>query len=381
MNIYLSIVAYITLIFGLWLVICTSLNAIRFHIINSKGKKHKLSQSPLVSIIIPARNEEKNLPTLLESMITQEYRNIEILVADDRSTDRTWDIIQEYEKKDSRVKGYKTVEKKYSKHGKMNAMLNIIPHAKGKYLLCTDADTIHGSQSVINALKVMESQNLDIFSGFPAEYSSSYMARTITASMVFSNVCIPHFIFNTLHLSSFAIGIGQFIMMKKTSYDECGGYEKLNGEICDDLGIIKLFLKNKKKYAFTTLSRDVSCRMYETGPEAFNGIERSLAGVFPPSFWLFIALIIVVAILITVSYAPLWTPLYLLYGRYDLLFAAISGWLMINISWFSAGKALKFRTSTSLSGVLSITLICAMYLHSVYTRMRGKKFIWKGDEV
>ncbi len=381
MNIYLSIVAYITLIFGLWLVICTSLNAIRFHMINSKGKKHKLSQSPLVSIIIPARNEEKNLPTLLESMITQEYRNIEILVADDRSTDRTWEIIEEYEKKDSRVKGWKTVEKKYSKHGKMNAMLNIIPHAKGKYLLCTDADTIHGSGSVLNALKVMESQNLDIFSGFPAEYSSSYMARTITASMVFSNVCIPHFIFNTLHLSSFAIGIGQFIMMKKTSYDECGGYEKLNGEICDDLGIIKLFLKNRKKYAFTTLSKDVSCRMYETGREAFNGIERSLAGVFPPSFWLFTALIIVVAILITVSYSPLWTPLFLLYGRYDLMIAALSGWLMINISWFSAGKALKFRTSTSLSGVLSITLICAMYLHSVYTRLRGKKFIWKGDEV
>ncbi len=381
MNIYLSIVAYITLIFGLWLVICTSLNAIRFHMINSKGKKHKLSQSPLVSIIIPARNEEKNLPTLLESMITQEYRNIEILVADDRSTDRTWEIIEEYEKKDSRVKGWKTVEKKYSKHGKMNAMLNIIPHAKGKYLLCTDADTIHGSGSVLNALKVMESQNLDIFSGFPAEYSSSYMARTITASMVFSNVCIPHFIFNTLHLSSFAIGIGQFIMMKKTSYDECGGYEKLNGEICDDLGIIKLFLKNRKKYAFTTLSKDVSCRMYETGREAFNGIERSLAGVFPPSFWLFTALIIVVAILITVSYSPLWTPLFLLYGRYELMIAALSGWLMINISWFSAGKALKFRTSTSLSGVLSITLICAMYLHSVYTRLRGKKFIWKGDEV
>lgn len=360
MNIYLSIVAYLTLIFGLWLLICTSLNAIRFHTINSRGKKHILKDNPLVSIIIPARDEEKNLPTLLESMIHQEYRNIEILVADDRSSDRTWDIIQEYEKKDSRVKGYKTVEKKYSKHGKMNAMLNIIPNAKGKYLLCTDADTNHGKKSVLNALKIMESQNLDIFSGFPAEYSSSYAARTITASMVFSNVCIPHFIFNTLHLSSFAIGIGQFIMMKKSSYDECGGYSKLDGEICDDLGIIKLFLKKRKKYAFTTLSNDVSCRMYETGKEAFRGIERSLAGVFPPSLWLFLLLLVVVAILITVSYAPLWTPLFLAFSRLDLLCVALIGWTAINISWFSAGKALKFRSSTSLSGVLSITFILSL---------------------
>lgn len=372
---------YMSAVFGGWLLLCSALNRIRFHRINRRAEKYKLEHNPLVSVIIPARNEERNLGVLLQSMLDQEYRNIEILVIDDRSTDRTWEIIEEFEKKDPRVRGYKTGEKRYMTHGKMNALLNLIPHAKGEYLLCTDADTTHRSKSVLTALKIMEADNLDILSGFPAEYSKSYFARTITASMVFSNVCIPHFIFNALKVSSFAIGIGQFIMMKKSSYDEVGGYEAVGDQICDDIGIIKAFLKKKKKYEFTTLSENVCCRMYDTGGEAFRGIERSLAGVFEPTIWMFSLLILAVIFLSLVSFAPLLTPLYIIWGEYGMLLVTLLGWLATNISWYFACRRLKFRISTSLSGSLSITLICVMYLHCVYTRLRGKKFIWKGEAV
>lgn len=372
---------YMSAVFGGWLMLCTALNAIRFYRINRRAAKYNLKHNPLVSVIIPARNEERNLGVLLQSMLDQEYRNIEILVIDDRSTDRTWEIIEEFEKKDPRVRGYKTGEKRLMTHGKMNALLNLIPHAKGEYLLCTDADTTHRSKSVLNALRIMEADNLDILSGFPAEYSKSYFARTITASMVFSNVCIPHFIFNALKVSSFAIGIGQFIMMRKNSYDEVGGYEAVGDQICDDIGIIKAFLKKKKKYEFTTLSDNVCCRMYDTGGEAFRGIERSLAGVFEPTLWMFSLLILAVIFLSLVSFAPLLTPLYIIWGEYTLLYITLTGWLVTNISWFFACRRLRFRISTSLSGSLSITLICVMYLHCVYTRLRGKKFIWKGEAV
>ncbi len=381
MIIYLHIAAALSLSFGLWLIVCTSLNALNFHRINRRGEKFQLQDYPLVSVIIPARNEENNLPSLLESMIHQSYDNIEILVLDDRSTDKTWEIIEEYALLDKRIKAYKTKEKKYSSHGKINAMLTLIEKAKGKYLLCTDADTIHKEESILNALKIMESQNLDILSGFPRELSSSYFARTIIASMIFSNVCIPHFLFNTLNVSTFAIGIGQFIMMKRSSNDEVGGYEGIKDEICDDISIIKEFMKKKKKYGFTTLSDHVSCRMYSTQKEAFSGIERSLSGVFPPNRLLVLVLLIAVVFLLTVSYSPLLSPLFLIYRRVDLLYLTLLGWSLFIFSWFYAAKTLKFKTSTCLSGVLSITFICAMYLHSIYIRIKGRKFEWKGDLV
>ncbi len=381
MKIFLTVIMCMTAVFGAWLFLCSALNAVRFLKINRRAEKYRLKRNPLVSVIIPARNEESNLGALLQSMLDQEYRNIEILVIDDRSTDRTWEIIEEFQKKDNRVRGYKTGEKKLASHGKMNALLNLIPQAKGEYLLCTDADTTHRSKSVLNALKIMEGDGLDILSGFPAEYSKSYFARTITASMVFSNVCIPHFIFNALKVSSFAIGIGQFIMMRKDSYDEVGGYAVLGDQICDDLGIIKAFLKKKKKYEFTVLSDHVCCRMYDTGAEAFRGIERSLAGVFRPTVGMFAILILAVIFLSLVSFAPVLTPLYILLGEYTMLWITLGGWLLTNISWFFACRRLKFRVSTSLSGSFSIVLICVMYLHCVHTRLTGKKFIWKGEAV
>ncbi len=381
MSIYLRFASYLTLFFGLWLFLCTLLNGLRFHNINKRAKKHSLRDYPLVSVIIPARNEEKNLPSLLESLITQSYKNIEILIANDRSTDRTGEIIEEYEKKDKRIHGYSISEKKYCRHGKMNAIQTLIPHAKGKYLLCTDADTIHSSDSIYFAMKLLESNNADILSGFPREFSSSYMARTITASMLFSNVCIPHFIFNTLHVSSLAIGIGQFIMMNHEVYDEIGGYESIENEICDDLAIIRRFMEKGKNYIFTNMSDVVSCNMYKTGKDAFLGISRSLSGVFKPSKRLFVALILFVLILLTVSYSPLLTPLFISSGMRDYLYMTLIGWCLLSISWFNAGKALKFKTSTSLSAVVSITSICLMYLYSVLTRLRGRKFIWKGDEI
>ena len=378
---YLTLISYITLIVGIWTLVCIICNLIRFHYINRKGKNYKLSSSPLVSIIIPARNEEENLPALLSSMIEQEYKNIEILVVDDKSQDKTWSIIKEFEKKDERVKGFQTDDVKLSSHGKINAMLHIIPKAKGKYLLCTDADTIHNKDSVLNALKTMEAFSFDILSGFPSEVSSSYLARTITASMIFSNVFIPHFIFNTLQLSAFAIGIGQFVMMNREAYNSVGGYAKIEGEICDDLAIIKLFMKNGKKYGFTSLKKSVTCKMYDTGNEAFRGIERSISGVFPPSKIVFMGLIVAVILLISIYFLPLLTPLFIHYGLNNLLYIALFGWLLTYVSWFIAGRSLNFKYSTSLSSSLTILAISAMFIHGLYIRLRGIKFIWKGREV
>lgn len=381
MKIYLTAASYLTLFCGIWFVFCSVMNSLRFRSINRKGARYHLETEPLVSVIIPARNEEKNLPRLLESLIIEDYRNIEILVADDRSTDRTGEIIAEYSEKDSRVKGLRTEEKKFSPHGKINAMLTAIEKAEGEYILCIDADTIHSEKSISSALRIMKSGDYDILSGFPEEKSSSRMAEIITSAMIFANTALPHFLTDSLHLSSFAMGIGQFIMMKKSSYSEVGGYGSLKNVICDDLEIIRLFMKKGKRYAFTVLSPTVSCRMYENGKDAFRGIERSLAGVFPLSLPVVLLLILAVILLLTVAWIPLLSPLFIIYGRTDLLLKALTGWAGMSLSWYTQSRMLHFRTVTCLSFPLAVTSICAMYLHSVFTRLRGGKFNWKGDRV
>lgn len=381
MIILLKVLSLITLIFGLWTIFCSIGNYIYFKALNNKGRKHNLKEKPLVSIIIPARNEEKNLSQLLSSLMKQDYENIEILVIDDKSEDKTWEIIEKYSEKDKRIKGYKTDDAILSKRGKINALLHLIPHANGEYYLFTDADTIHSPSSISLSLKTMKEKNLDIFSGFPAEYSETYLSSVITSSMSISNSFLPHFILNNISFYPLSIGIGQFIMVKSEAYKDCGGYEKVKDEICDDLSIIKLFIKSGKKYAFTSLSDRVSCKMYNSAKEAFLGLERSIAGVFPSNIFFFIVLILVVLLLLSVFFSPLGTPLFLFNSLYHELVLLLLGYAFIILSWFLACILTKFPLLVSLSSPLAILFTSSMYIDGLYKKMRGKGFIWKGRKV
>lgn len=360
---------------------CSIGNYLYFKALNNKGRKHSLKENPLVSIIIPARNEEKNLASLLSSLMKQDYENIEILVIDDKSEDKTWEIIREYSEKDRRIKGYKTDETILSKRGKINALLHLIPHARGEYYLFSDADTIHSPSSISLSLKTMLEKKLDIFSGFPAEFSNTYLSSVITSSMSISNSFLPHFILNKISFYPLSIGIGQFIMVKSKAYKDCGGYELVKDEICDDLSIIKLFIKNGKKYAFTSLSDRVSCKMYNNAKEAFLGLERSIAGVFPSNILFFIILILVVVLLLSVFFSPLGIPLFIFNSLCNELVPLLLGCVFIFLSWFLTCRSIKFPLLVSLSSPLAILFTSLMYIDGLYKKTRGKGFIWKGRKV
>lgn len=375
----LRIYSMLLLAIGIYTVATTFLNILYFKKM-AKAEPIKRENPPLVSVIIPARNEEKSLPRLLDSMLKQSYENMEVLVINDQSTDKTWQIIEEYSKKDKRIKGFCTDSgKQLSKHGKMNALLQLIPHANGDYLLATDADTIHAENSIAHTVAMMEKHNLDIMSGFPTQLNKSYRAGMNTSSMMFANTMLPHFLLYKLQIPSLAFAIGQYIIMRKDAYYEVGGYEKVTNRIVDDLGIIRLFVRNKKKYAFVNLSDDVACYMYETFSESFKGIERSITGVFPASYWVIPPLIVAVILLLAIAWAPLIMLTILFFGivNADLL-AIFSGWLLFCYSWYLGCRNINFRRLISISCPLSITCICMMYVHGLYRRLSGKNFVWKG---
>lgn len=382
MSIFLTLIAFISLFFGIWCLLCTIANIMFFHRHRKKAKSIKLDNEKKVSVIIPARNEEEHLPRLLDSLLDQDYTNYEVLVIDDHSTDSTWDIISAYMAKSDKIKGFKTEkEKELSPYGKINALLNLIPHADGDILLCTDADTVHHKSSISMGVRYMEEGNLDILSGFPKQDVETFGGGVITASMVFSNVVLPHFVLNPIQFIPFAIGIGQYVMMRKSSYIEVGGYGAMPQKVCDDIGIIKHFMKNDKRYGFRNLSQDVSCKMYDDGISAFKGIERSLTDLFPPTFLMIFSLLLAVTALMILSWSPLLAPLFLYSEEITLLSFTLIGWFLTFLSWTLCARTIGFWKRVCISGFLSITAICAMYVHGMYRKVSGKGFDWKGRKV
>jgi len=112
---------------------------------------------PTVSIIIAARNEEKTLSNLLQSLIEQDYpkEKLEIVVADDRSTDQTWNIIENFQNENNNLFGVRITEPSKSMTGKKNALTKAINRSTGKVIVTTDADCIVQSSWVSSMLSAL----------------------------------------------------------------------------------------------------------------------------------------------------------------------------------------------------------------------------------
>lgn len=381
MHIFIITLSLVTLFFGLWMLIWSLLNKRMFKKTNDISS-FTSTDDELISVVIPARDEEKNLPRLLSSILDEDYKNIEILVINDQSSDRTEEIIKEFEQKDSRVKGYNTAEGvKLSKHGKINALMQVVDYAKGDYIIFTDADTWQEKNAISSMLKIIKKEHSDILSGFPREHIPSFWAHVITSAMVFSNAVLPQPIIRALSSPRFSLAIGQFIMVKRSSFLAVGGFKAVPFQICDDVALVKHFLKCGKKYTYTKVSDYISCEMYDSARDAYNGLERSITGVFKANVGTFIALLFAVSALLLIFFAPLFSPLFIAFKEYMYLSIYIIGWLLCNIAWYIAARDVKIKKSVASCGFLSVGFICIMYLDGIMRRITKKGFIWKGRKI
>lgn len=341
-----------------------------------------ITDGPLVSVLIPARNEEKRLPSLLDSLVKQTYKNIEILVIDDNSTDRTYEIIQDYEKRyPSLIKGYKGKEKIEGAIGKTFALSQIQHLAKGEYLMATDADTRHEPSSVAYALTMLQSGDYDLVSGFPEEKCPSFAGSCCISAMNFAPVIYIPFSFASKHpRPSLTLANGQMMMIKASALKEVGGYEAIFGKVCDDVQLAKLFVRKGKKYAFVNVSHTIQTDMYEDFKTAFYGIMRSIGGIFPPKIWALIPILLIIVVLVALAIAPLSSVLMAVLvpnlSSYTILLTI--GWLLFLYCWYSLARLQRFPISVSLCYSFTLILICEMYFESFYLGFTGKKVHWKG---
>ena len=116
-----------------------------------------MKENPLVSIIVPVYNTERYLSQCLDSLICQTYRNIEIIVVNDGSTDGSINLLHEYQKRDSRIF---LIEQ--DNQGLSFARNLALKHVKGKYICFVDSDDWLNEDTILYAVKKIESKNVDI---------------------------------------------------------------------------------------------------------------------------------------------------------------------------------------------------------------------------
>lgn len=249
-------------------------------------------KTPFISVLIPARNEEKNIASCIESLLKQDYPDYEVIVLNDNSTDSTEQILKRYTT-NPRFRFYNGRELEFGWRGKTFASQQLLEYAKGEIIFFTDADTVHSSDTLSFIAGKMEEYNVDFISGYAFHKSISFGEKIIVPALyVMTVLFLPLFLVYYSKMPIFSFAIGQLIFAKREVFDRIGGFEELRSEIVEDMALAR----KVKEYGFKTIFIDaknyISCRMYKNYMDGFMGIARVIYPAISRNMLLFIGLVV-----------------------------------------------------------------------------------------
>ncbi|MBM3154967.1 MAG: glycosyltransferase [Chloroflexi bacterium] len=220
--------------------------------------------APLVSVLVPARNEEENIATCVKSLQKQDYPNFEIVVLDDNSTDRTSEIVETLVANDSRVRLIKGQFLPEGWAGKPFACHQLAQEAKGDYFLFVDADTIHAPHMLRSTLALAIEMKASLLSGFPRQLTTG-LPQKIAIPIPFYFVIVSLLPLWWLHRSKKprpSLAVGQFFLFPKEEYWRVGGHRAVKSRILEDIWMAFEIVRHGGRHVAVNLVPVVCTNMY-----------------------------------------------------------------------------------------------------------------------
>ena len=237
----------------------------------------EIFDGPLVSVLIPARNEEKNIERCLNSLKNQLYKNYEILVLNDNSVDSTGKILERYASEDQRIKVFTGEPLPDDWYGKPFALHQLSAHAKGEILLLTDADTIHSPSSISWAVTNLVNLKADMVSGYIGQVFQTF-GEIVTVPLMFflTGFVIPLSLNRFTKLPYFTAAIGQYIAIRHEVFKAIGGCMAFKKKTSEDIYMSRYVKRKGYSVRFLNITEYVKCRMYNGYHGAIEGIGKNI---------------------------------------------------------------------------------------------------------
>lgn len=275
----------------LWIVFCFLLLRVLVAGMNLASrpwlKRAHLLQQPLVSVLIPARNEEKNLQVLLKALLQQDYRQLEILVYDDLSDDNTWDMILHFSRRHPHIRGIRGKSLPQGWTGKNHACHQLACHSKGEYLLFLDADVIPQPELTESALAYMQKHSLQMLSLFPSQIMVTMGEKLAVPLMnwILLSLLPLHFTRWVKH-HWLAAANGQFMLFRADIYKKHWFHRMFSTQKTEDIIIARFMKKNRLRIQTMLGGRLIGCRMYQGWKASLQGFSKNVLEFFGGSLWL-----------------------------------------------------------------------------------------------
>jgi hypothetical protein len=325
----------------------------------------------LVSVIVPERDEARNLPRLLASLRALRGVDVEILVVDGGSADGSRGIAE--------AAGVRVLDEPPLPEGwvgKCWACWTGRQAARGEWLLFTDADTWHAPDSLANALA--RRGDAKLVTGLTMQELETAGERLVMPP-VFSliHAAVGGEGEDVIHDPSLAVANGQYILIEAATYDAIGGHAAVKGSVIEDLALARLAASQGVPAKFLDLSRDVRVRMYRGWREMFAGWRKSVASGAartPPLAFL------ATALLFTAGLLALPTLLVALALRAWLVAGlAAAAWLLV--TWRvrrASATAEGPRAWHALLHVVGFAFFAVVLAASAFDHATGRGATWKG---
>jgi len=326
---------------------------------------------PVVSIIVPARNEEACLGGCLKSLVAQTGIPFEMIVVDDDSTDRTAEIARSFPGV-SMIQAGRLPDNWTGKNNAMAAGAKVA-HTKAKWLLFTDADTVHQAGSLARAVAEAEQHGAALLSYSPQQGVHGFWEKAVMP-VIFAELATtypPQAVNDPT--SPIAAANGQYLMISREAYDAIGGHTTIAADLLEDVALAHLVKRSGGKIFFRYGGDAVRTRMYRNFAQLREGWTKNLALLFPRPRGLALLRSAEFVLIIGNLVAAVWAKLS---GRPNLalqtalLTIILSGWF-----WMRIRKA-HFSALSSLMAVFGLPIFASLLMRSVTAH--GSKVNWKG---
>lgn len=295
---YVELILWVIVTFPLLFLICTTFillrNALEFTCLPDEIESDTTvtSKPPRISICIPARNEESTIKDCLSSVINQQYPSYEVLVLDDQSEDHTGEIIHSIAEANTHVKLLSGKDRPSGWLGKPWACRQLADHATGEILLFLDADCRLEPGTLERTNLALSTDHSDAITIWPKQILLTFWEHVVIPAVYCALLSFlpaayvrrkPRWLPRSLAPKTrhwFAAACGQFLAFKKDVYHAIGTHEAVKNEVVEDMGLAR----NLKQAGYTLRmyngTDSVSCRMYTSQKEMFEGFRKNFFAGF-----------------------------------------------------------------------------------------------------
>ncbi len=361
---------------------------------------HPLIPSPLISVCIPARNEERNIRACVEAVLNQTYPNFEVIILDDRSTDSTAEILRGLVSirgakdattrptaaQNGRLKIIHGSELPSSWAGKPHALYQAAKSARGDWFCFIDADTFLAPEALTSVYAKANETNADLFTIMTFQVAITFWERAVLP-LVMTALSVgfsPRKVNDPQRKD--AIANGQFIFIKRSVYDAIGGHESVKDQIVEDKAIsekvkwsgYRLIVADGRKVARTRMYTSFATLWEGWTKNIYLGLRDQVGLMILGAFGAFVSVLAALVL-------PLWPLLGLFWSLHSggwmaivIIAEALILWCVLIVVRAVVAHSMNIPRWYALTTPLGAAVFAAMMFTSTWKVISGQGVTWRG---